>query len=452
MNLTKEQLWQAVLGELEVSLGRINFMTWLKQTRISSIEDNDQTVVIGVPNIFTRSWLEKKYHKAILSALQNITDGQIKQVVYKIEVVSPIISKIENGLELEKEISRVKTDTNGYGLNPRYTFENFVVGKGNELAHAACLAVAEYPGEKYNPLFIYGGVGLGKTHLLQAIGRKILNDKKKMKVLYTNMEKFTNEFVTALRTGTIDKFKKAHRDIDVLLVDDVQFMAGKDGIQEEFFHTFNDLHQKNKQIVLTSDRPPKAIPALEERLTSRFEWGMIADITSPDLETRMAILESKAKENNYQLTAEICRYIASQIQSNVRELEGALNKIIVYHRLHKLPLSMESVKDVLTNLIHPTKKGFVQSKQIIQAVADFYGIRVDELIGDSRKRELVHPRQVAVYLMREELDDSFPLIGRELGGRDHTTAMHSYNRVKKEIENNGRIKQEIDLIKQRIYS
>lgn len=455
-NLTKEKLWQIVLGEIELQISRANFITWFKQANISSIEDNGETVVISLPNEFTKIWFEKKYHKMILDILQNATDNKVKKVVYKVETSIPTPTEkrfisLEEVIKKET-ISEEKISKDEYGLNPRYSFENFVVGKGNELAHAACLAVVEKPGKKYNPLFIYGGVGLGKTHLLQAVGNEILKKDKKKKVCYISAEKFTNDFIKAIREGEVESFKKTYRNKDVLLVDDVQFFAGKEAVQEEFFHTFNALYQKDHQIVLTSDRPPRVIPALEERLISRFEGGMIVDILPPDLETRIAILEQKAKERGVSVPKEIIQYIATQIQTNVRQLEGALNKIIAYHELNKLPFSLEETKNIVKNLISLPRKAALSPHELLQIVAEFYGLKLQELTGSSRKKELVIPRQVAMYLLREELDASFPLIGKELGGRDHTTAIHAWRKIKKEVENEGRIKQDIEFIRQRIYN
>jgi len=455
-DLSKEKLWQIVLGEMELQVSRANFVTWFKQATISSIEDNGETVVISLPNEFTKIWFEKKYHKIILDILQNATDNKTKRIVYRIEttIPQPLEKKFISLEEIIKKeaTAEKKVSTDEYGLNPRYSFENFIVGKGNELAHAACLAVAENPGKKYNPLFIYGGVGLGKTHLLQAVGHEILRKDKKKKVFYLSAERFTNEFVKAIREGQMEEFKKIYRNKDVLLVDDVQFFAGKEGVQEEFFHTFNALYQKDKQIVLTSDRPPRVIPALEERLISRFEGGMIIDISPPDLETRIAILEQKAKEKNVTIPKEIIQYIATQIQSNVRQLEGALNKIIAYHELNKLPFSLEEAKAIIKSLTSLPRKAALSPRELLQIVAEFYGLKLQELTGGSRKKELVVPRQVAMYLLREELDASFPLIGNELGGRDHTTAMHAWRKINKEMNEEGRIKQEIELIRQRIYN
>ncbi len=453
-DLTKEKLWQIVLGEMELQVSRANFITWFKQANISSIEDDGKTVVISVPNEFTKIWFEKKYHKKILEILEAATDYKVKKIIYKIETkIQPVTEKKFVNLDeiIRKEWER-KTEINEHGLNPRYTFENFVVGKGNELAQAAAVAVAQSPGKKYNPLFIYGGVGLGKTHLLQAIGNEILKRNKKKKVLYISAERFTNEFVKAIREGKTDSFKKKYRNQEILLVDDVQFFAGKEAVQEEFFHTFNAIHQKDNQIVLTSDRPPRVIPALEERLISRFEGGMIVDIAPPDLETRIAILERKAKEREINLPKEILQYIATHIQNNVRQLEGALNKVIAYHELNKLPFSLEETKKIISSLISLPKKSALSPKELLQIVAEFYGLKLSELTSASRRKELVIPRQIAMYLLREESNASFPLIGKELGSRDHTTAIHAWRKIKKEIEEEGKIKQEIDLIKQRMYN
>ena len=451
--LDKDKLWQSVLAELEIVLPRASFLTWLQNTKIMFLDQDSGEIIVGVSNNFTKEWLEKKYHKTILGIVQNLTDYKIKKIKYQVETAAAPTKTPT--IDIKKIIISTKEepeDKNGMGLNARYTFENFVVGKSNELAYAAAQAAAEGPGKKYNPLFLYGGVVLGKTHLLQAIGHAILKKNPRAKILYTNAERFTNEFVNALRNKTIDKFKTTYRDLDLLLVDDVQFMAGKEGTQEEFFYTFNDLYQHDKQIVLTSDRLPKAIPALEERLVSRFNSCLIADISSPDLETRIAILRSKCQEKKYSLEPEILQYLAVHIQKNVRELEGALSKIMAYHELNKTTPTIESVKQIVSGLTTQSKKSLITIKDIINATADFYGIKVSDLTGTSRRRELVNPRQVAMFLMREELNASFPLIGHEMGGRDHTTAIHSCNKVKEEVENEKRIKQEVDYIKQRLYA
>ncbi len=335
---------------------------------------------------------------------------------------------------------------NRFGLNSRYTFGSFIVGKSNELAHAACQAVAANPGHAYNPLFIYGGVGLGKTHLLQAIGHEL--SKKTDKILYVTCEKFTNDYIQAVRNGQAKNFKDRYRNADLLLIDDIHFMGGKDGTQEEFFHTFNELHQTDKQIVISSDRPPKAIPALEKRLLSRFEWGMIADVSQPNLETRTAILEAKSKEKNYKFEKEIIDYIANNIQSNIRELEGALNRLIAYYEFNNAQPTIDATKNILNSVISNFQSKSTSTKDILEAVSRFYNINIRDITGKSRKKELVVPRQIIMYLMREEINTSYPTIGQELGGRDHTTAMHAYNKIRREITENERTKQNINSIKQ----
>lgn len=453
--MTKDELWQAVLGELELTLSKANFTTWFKNTFIIA-EENEQ-VIIGVPNLFTQAWFEKKYHDLIIKTLKKITNNQVKNIIYKIETKRiedlPAIEKNKNlpGESVKNpEITNISIDF--CGLNPKYTFEKFIVGKNNELAHAAAKAVGDKPGEIYNPLFLYGGVGLGKTHLLQAIGHILLEKNPTYRVLYTTCEKFTNDFVQAIRTGKTKSFQDKYRDVDLLIIDDIQFMEGKEQTQEQFFHTFNDLYQKNKQIVISSDRPPKAIPTLEDRLRSRFECGMIADIGEPDIETRIAILEAKLAEKSYYLTQEIINYIAANIQSNIRELEGALNRIIAHHDLKREAATMESVKAIVGNLINLPRKGSISPKLIIQTVAEYFNIGINDITGSCRKKELVVPRQIIMYFMREELDASFPNIGNELGGRDHTTAMHAHTKIKNQLLDDDKLKQDITLLKQKIFN
>ena len=462
--MTSEQIWQAVLGEIELSLSRANFVTWFKDTFISSFE-NDR-VIVCVPNAFVKKWLEEKYHKNILSALESVTKQKIQEIIYKIELRRGLVSVLAaNGSENKTEdnapsnqFKKKETPTNNnsasngtinqHGLNPRYAFENFVVGRGNELAHAACLAVVENLGKSYNPLFIYGGVGLGKTHLLQAIGNAV--SKKTNKILYATSEKFTNNYIQAVKSGKAKEFKNLYRNVDLLLVDDVQFMGGKDGTQEEFFHTFNELQQNDKQIVLTSDRPPKSIPAIEGRLISRFESGMVADIGKPDLETKIAILEKKAIEKGCPLNREILTYIAEHVQNNIRELEGALIKVIASHQFKGLTPNLKSVKEILNDYVSNIKIKSLTPKEIVEATARFYNTTYKDLIGKSRKKELVWPRQIAIFLIREDIGTSYPTIGTELGGRDHTTAMHSYNKIYRETieKGNEKIKQELGSIRQ----
>lgn len=453
--MTNQQLWQAVLGELELSLTKANFTTWFKNTAVSFVDG--EKVIVGVPNTFTKAWLENKYHQSILKTLQKIIGGHIKEVVYRVELVKPQTGKTDvpaatTAVRVAAPVVASEAPANKFGLNPKYTFPSFVVGKNNELAHAAAQAVSKNPGKStYNPLFIYGGVGLGKTHLLQGIGHALLEADPNKKVLYTTSEKFTNDYVQAIRSRTTERFKQTYRSPDLLLIDDVQFMAAKDGTQQEFFHTFNDLHQADKQIVMTSDRPPKAIPALEQRLLSRFEWGMIADISQPDYETRIAILKAKCAEKGLELDQEIINHIAIVIQNNIRELEGALNKIIAYEQFQHAQVSLDLVKRILESHVVSGRKS-ATPKQLINTVAAFYDLKLDELLGQSREKRLAFPRQIVMYLMRKELESSYPAIGHELGGRDHTTAMHAFLKITREVETSDRLKQDIEQIKQRLYN
>ena len=454
--MTNDQLWQAVLGELELLISRPNFTTWFKNTFVAS--RNEREVVVGVPNTFTKTWLETKYHASIIKALSNITGESGTLVVYRVEAPKPSQgheppTRDATTLPTARPARAIKeTVLTEQTLNPRYTFDNFITGKSNELAKAACLAVVEKPGVVYNPLFIYGGAGLGKTHLMQAIGHAVLSQFSDKQVLYVTSEKFTNDFIQAISRGHGEKFKSRYRSVDLLLVDDIQFLAGKEGTQEEFFHTFNALHQTNRQIVVTSDRPPKSIPALENRLLSRFEWGMIADITSPDFETRVAILDAKCKERSYHLSPDVINYIATTIHTNIRELEGALNRVVAFHQLSGSAPTLDSAKHLLASVAQAPKRGGVSPKRVIQVVAEFYDLKIPDIMGDSRKKELVLPRQIAMYLMREELQTSFPSIGAELGDRDHTTAMYACTKIAKQVEADDQLKQNLALILQRLYN
>jgi len=347
------------------------------------------------------------------------------------------------------EFQEFKTDSET-NLNPRYTFENFVVGSFNELANAAAQAVVKNPGFVYNPFFIYGVVGLGKTHLLEAIGNEVVKNFSKKTVRYIPSEKFTQEVVTSIRNHEMESFKLKYREIDVLIIDDVQFLAGKEKTQEEFFHTFNALYEKNKQIILSSDRPPKSIPSLTERLRSRFEGGMIADISLPDLETRMAILKTKAREKGTDFSDEVYSFVASVVQRNIRELEGALNRLVVYQKINNRATDL-GVAEVLLRKITVNARKQVAPKKILQAVAEFYDIKEKDLVASSRKKEIVRPRQIAMYLLREEFKGSYSFIGRKFGGKDHTTVIYGCEKINKELELNKGLGEEIELIKQRIY-
>jgi chromosomal replication initiator protein len=459
--MDSEQLWQSTLGELELVISKVHFTTWFRNTFI--VEWTEGRVIIAVPNNFTKAWLENKYHKSIIQVLQNITDNQVKLVEYQVETNKKVDSIHPSEEETNEEpvpstqeapqgvVVENKTAGSG-GLNPSHLFSSFVVGKGNELAYAASIRVTKEPGTKYNPLFLYGGVGLGKTHIMQAVGNELINSNPALKCLYISSEQFTNEFVASLQAGSIDAFKQKYRTVDLLLVDDIQFIGGKEQTQEQFFHVFNSLRDAHKQIILTSDRPPKAIPALEERLISRFEWGMIVDIASPDLETRMAILQSKSSERKIALEEEVLRFIAINVQSNVRELEGALNKLLAYAELNDSEPDLATAKEVISSITMSQKRGGVTTRELIKIVATYFDISLDDLSGQSRRKELVGPRQITMYLMREELDASYPTIGQELGGRDHTTAMHAYAKIKRDFDSDEKVRQDIHSIRQRLYN
>ncbi|HNU95911.1 MAG TPA: chromosomal replication initiator protein DnaA [Candidatus Magasanikbacteria bacterium] len=462
--MNNTEVWQAVLAELELSISKANFITWFKNTGIVTIIDGQ--VVVCVPNTFAKAWLEKKYHSMIIKSLERITERPIKRLEYKIENIKNVVeheidfnAPAKANLDHKPEISAVdfgnkKTSggSSSFSLNPKYVFESYVVGKGSELAYAAAQAVVNKPGEAYNPLFIYGGVGLGKTHLLQAIGNSILKNNPQANIVYVSAEKFSNDFIQSVQEGKAKEFQNRYRNVDLLLIDDIQFIAGKDRTQESFFHTFNELHQQNKQVVLTSDRPPKAIPMLEDRLKSRFEWGMIADISSPDFETRAAILKKKCEEKNFELNEKSLFLIASTVQSNIRELEGALNKIIVFHQLKNISPTPESIKSILSSVEASQGQKMATPQQLTQLISDFYNVAVDDILGKSREKKLSFPRQIIMYMLREDLKMSYPSIGEELGGRDHTTAMHAHEKIKTEIEKDMKLRQEIELIKQKIYN
>lgn len=452
--MTNEELWKAVLGEMELSLSRANFTTWFKNTSVLS-RDKD-IVVISVPNGFIKEWLENKFNKRILESVRNLVPD-VRGVRYtigrpKVELAKQDFSSIilERNLDSnpESEAKEIDRTTN---LNRRYNFESFVVGSNNELAHAACLAITKNLGKLYNPLFIYGGVGLGKTHLLQAIGNKLTDESKTKNILYISAERFTASITEAILNRTIEDLKSKYSQLDLLMVDDIQFIAGKERTQDIFFSTFNELYSKNKQIILSSDRPPQAIPALEERLKSRFEGGMIADIGVPDLETRLAILKQKSQDKNYDFGDEILVYIATHIQKNVRELEGALNRVGAFSQIYNKVPDIKEAKNILnTYLSSPYRKTSPQS--VLKSVADFYSISLSDLVKRSRKKEIVKPRQVAMFLLREETKLSFPEIGQKLGGRDHSTVIHACEKIKTETDIDESLKQELVLIKERVYN
>jgi chromosomal replication initiator protein len=460
--MTNEEIWQAVLGEVELAVSSASFVTWFKNTSILSIENG--RVNIRVPHGFAKEWLENKYNRHIMRALRNFIKD-VKEISCSVMAAPPaptpkkeVDSAISSSAPLAAEINQKTSSAHKNlsllsNLNPKYTFENFVVGPNNELAHAACEAVAKDPGRIYNPLFIYGGVGLGKTHLLQSIGHTLYNQTPEVNIIYATAEYFTNQYVDMVKNNQAQEFKSAYIGADLLLIDDIQFIGGKEKTQEEFFHVFNTLYQTNKQIVLTSDRTPKSIAMLEERLRSRFEGGMIADVARPDIETRIAILQYKLneKETEIEIEDEVLNYIASNIQHNIRELEGALNRVIASCELNRIEPTLANVKKILGDIIHSGKKRGVNFNQIIEVVAQYYDIERQNLVNRCRRRDIVKPRQIAMYLMRSELQASYPGIGEQLGGRDHTTAMHAYEKISKEIEQNETLEAELNQIKSLIY-
>lgn len=452
--MTNQQLWQAIIGDLEISLSKANFNTWFKNTGI--IEKADDYIVVGVPSNFTRDWISSKYQANLLKALKSIAP-EVKTIKYYVghfktdSSVSGQPALIPTNTGQRTEPAKQSSAPQQGNLNTQYTFETFVVGQNNELAYAASTAVAKNPGAQYNPLFIYGGVGLGKTHLMHAVGHKLLAGNPGLKILYVTSEKFTNDYVAAIQQKKIDEFKRLYRNVDMLLIDDIQFIAGKEQTQEEFFHTFNELRDKGKQIILTADRLPKDIPAIEQRLVSRFEWGMVADIGAPNLETRIAILQTKLSKKGVEVSKEVVEFIAENVVNNIRELEGALNKLLVYQQIENKPLTLEQARTILASIVNAKKKAVTLSK-IAESVANFYSITMEDLLKQSRRKEYVKPRQTAMYIARKELGSSFPSIGEFFGGRDHTTVMHGVEKVEKAVGSNDGIKQEVELILEKIYA
>lgn len=451
--IEKDQLWEKALAEIELSISRPNFLTWFQNTNIA--DQNNSIIILNVPNTFVKEWLSNKYHKVIIKALRALSPA-IRDVEY---VISPqslngqkvssrgrIIPKVAEEEQLEFDEVNIDKAAN---LNPRYTFENFIVGSFNELAYAASQAVTKNLFSSYNPLFIYGGTGLGKTHLLQAIGNKVRQNAPNAKVQYLTSEKFSNEFINAVQNNAFSSFKERYRQHDLLIIDDIQFFSGKMKIQEEFFHLFNALYEANKQIVFSSDRPPKTIPELEERLRSRFEGGMLAAITAPEYEERKAILQAKASQKKLVIPEEILEFIANNVQNNIRELEGALQSVLAQSRLlGKIP-SLQEAKEVLQKNIKTRKK--TTAAHLIKIVAEFYGISEKDIFEQTRKKQIVFPRQIAMYLLREDFNSSYPYIGEKFGGKDHTTVIHAYEKITNEIKTNEKLQEDIKQIRESLY-
>lgn len=444
--MNANQAWQAALGQLQVEMPKGTFDTWVRDAELVAYEDG--SFVIGVNNAYARDWLESRLKSTatrMLTGMMNRTI-EVRFVVWQSD--KPAESLPEMAAEPEKELPQLaQSDSANFTLNPRYTFETFVVGPSNRLAHAASMAVSENPAKAYNPLFLYGRVGLGKTHLLRSIGNAA--HQSGLQVLYVSSEEFTNDLIQSIRTHSTQAFRDKYRRTDVLLVDDIQFIAGKESTQEEFFHTFNTLHGQNKQIVITSDRSPKGLVTLEERLRSRFEWGLIADIQSPDYETRLAILRINAERLGHAVAPEVLETIARRMQTNIRELEGALNRIVAYAYLRGVPLTADVVDSALADLVPEPQTP--EGKQIISAVAQAFGVTTERMLARDRSAEVALPRQVAMYLLREEAKLSLPHIGQMLGGRDHTTVMYGCEKISELMEKDDRLRRQVATLREQLY-
>jgi chromosomal replication initiator protein len=432
-------LWNRALDQIEKKLSKPSFETWLKSTKAHALQGD--TLIITAPNDFARDWLESRYSNLIAETLYDLT-GEELDVKF---IIPP--NQAEEEFDIQTPKKKVNKDEGAEFpqsmLNSKYTFDTFVIGSGNRFAHAASLAVAEAPAKAYNPLFIYGGVGLGKTHLMHAIGHYVLDHNPAAKVVYLSSEKFTNEFINSIRDNKAVEFRNKYRNVDVLLIDDIQFLAGKEQTQEEFFHTFNTLHEESKQIVISSDRPPKEIPTLEDRLRSRFEWGLITDITPPDLETRIAILRKKAKADGLVIPNEVMLYIANQIDSNIRELEGALIRVVAYSSLINKDINADLAAEALKDIIPSSKPRVITIQDIQQIVGQEFNIKLDDFKAKKRTKSVAFPRQIAMYLSRELTDFSLPKIGEEFGGRDHTTVIHAHEKISKLVQTDTDLQKQI---------
>lgn len=454
--------WQTVLGEIELSISRGNYITWFKNTTL--LDADDEQAIIGVPNIFIKQQLELKYKDLITDTLRK-NGLEPASIVFKVhsgsvkgngspagseDIVLP--PELANPAPMQSRQEKTAPFSQSYrqGINSRYVFDNFIVGSGNELAFAACQSIAARPGSKYNPLFLYGGVGIGKTHLIQAVGNAMLARDPKAKVVYITTEQFVQEFVHAIRYKKTADFANHYRTSDVLIIDDVQFIAGKEKMQEEFFHTFNSLHQANKQIIISSDKPPKDIPTLEERLKSRFAWGMTIDMQNPDFETRCAIIQAKAQLQDFELPPDLVEFLANNVPTNVRELEGALNQVLAFCEMR----SLEPTLAVATSLLGAasSRPRHVSSKQVIERTARHFQVSVEDMLSPKRDKDIVLPRQISMYILRSELHLSFPKIARELGRKDHTTAIHSVEKIERDSQLDATVRTALAEIKERLYA
>ena len=449
MDTDLKELWEKTLTVIKGEMSEVSFNTWIKSCEPISMSTT--TIKISVPNDFTRDILEKRYKDLVINSIKSACSKK-----YQLEFL--IASEIQEEMPMQEKksvfnkntVAVTVTDEMSSTLNPKYTFDSFVIGNSNRFAHAASLAVAESPAKAYNPLFIYGGVGLGKTHLMHAIGHYILQFNPNAKVVYVSSEKFTNELINAIKDDKNEEFRTKYRSVDVRLIDDIQFIAGKERTQEEFFHTFNTLHEANKQIILSSDRPPKEIPTLEDRLRSRFEWGLIADIQAPDFETRMAILKKKADVENLSVPNEVMVYIATKIKSNIRELEGALIRIVAYSSLTNREITVDLASEALKDIISNKQNKTITIDLIQDIVATYFNLRVDDLKSQRRTRNVAYPRQIAMYLSRKLTDMSLPKIGEEFGGRDHTTVIHAYEKISESLKNDESLENTINVITKKL--
>lgn len=442
-NMDCETIWNKALTALESQLSKPSFETWILSLEPVALQQN--TLVLRVANAFNRDWLQNQYATTIAESLQAISGRSLSiRFVLPSEDLTSLEADLEE-LTLPNE-KKTNEDNPEYNLNPKYTFGSFVIGASNRFAHAASLAVAEAPARAYNPLFIYGGVGLGKTHLMHAIGHYVLENYPHLNVVYLSCEKFTNQFISAIQYKRSEEFRNRYRNVDLLMVDDIQFLAGKEQTQEEFFHTFNALHEANKQIILSSDRPPREIATLEDRLRSRFEWGLITDIQQPDLETRAAILRKKSEQENLRVDNDVLLHLANRINSNIRELEGALTRIYAYASFTSRPISVDLVDEVLKDTINSDAKKPITVEAIQLLVAQHFGIRSSDMQAKKRTRAISYPRQIAMYLCRQLTDHSLPRLGDEFGGRDHTTVLHACDKIEKELANDRELARLLDAL------
>ena len=467
--MNQDQIWSQVQEELRFQLAKRTYDMWLKNTSVISADGT--TFRIGVPSKLAKDWLEDRFSGLIQETLQAVTGSEV-DIDFVISPTShrPALSSVDGDFDQPQENRQDNGHDNGVSnghdngvdaadapvippseLNARFRFSSFVVGHNSQFAHAAAKAVAEAPGDSYNPLFLYGGVGLGKTHLMHAIGHEVHTRFPRKRVVYLTSEQFTNEVISSIATARMGEFRHKYRTVDVLLIDDVQFLAGKDRTKEEFFHTFNALHEINKQIVISSDRPPKEIPTLEDRLRSRFEWGLIADIQSPDFETRLAILHSKLGPNSGLIPEEVLNFIAHKVQRNIRELEGALTRIQAFAAVHQRQIDEEEAARLLADIIPAGTRRPINVERIQALVADYYNVTLEDMKGKRRDKHIVFPRQVAMFLVREETPSSLPAIGKAFGGRDHTTALHSIEKIANELKEDERLRYEVQSIRERLY-